>query len=916
MARIPKRKKAATPLHSNSGARVDDAGQIFETGKEEVAAAPDAAVTHHIQGALQGAIDKATWTTIEGWVWDPENPHERVELELLDGATRLAAAIAADNRPDLLLAGVGDGRHGFRIDLAPGILSDGQHLLHLRCVNTGSSVPGSPIALEPLPRPSESAFRWYLDQITDKEVTGWIVPHNSPLRHCTVTLKEAGVVLARAVASQFRADLLSAGIGDGCYAFTLPMPPSLLDGEVHALEIVQEDSGLALTEKPIQWRSAAGTAGPALTGIGTDLPTTKEQYRAGPPGLSTRKPGSRSATCVGTRLLFDISDLVYYVGHHSNLTGIQRVQSSIVLAIIDNALLAPASIIFLSFSARTRNWVAIPTGFLVSLLRDLFLPEAQRLISFPAEDARYGLLPGAQSFDGTGILDDGNPSVLCLLGAAWVNQDYTHRVLEWKRRFGTRFVMTVHDLIPIYARESCDQDTARVFEEFMRRALPHVDHILAVSNNTAKDLRRFLTTLQLPVPAITVTKNGSSFEEFLPKGDQLGSTTLLDLPERFVLFVATIEGRKNHQLIFNVWRRMIEEGDDPPHLICVGRMGWKATAFVSGLVETSYLGGRVHLLREVSDMDLSLLYSRCLFTLCPTFYEGWGLPVGESLAMGKICVSSDRASVPEVAGDCGVYINIDRPDEALSVIRDLTKNERRRLELEEKISRDYVPITWRSVAERVISACESSIAVKWQAPYPYIALAYSTEVSFGRLDQDVDGTGDLVLSRIIDARLGHFKNEPLGERSFLLGEAVRTGGTWSMPERWGTWLCHSGGEMTFSLPAEGSRFDFVWVRIRVCGVLQEQSIRFLANGERLWEGRIGPHSQDLMLRVRKRPGAATASWRLRIGVEIDLTAELRNQIAAIDSRIPTVGFERLIVVPENDLTARLDVLGNLFMLRK
>ena len=90
------------------------------------------------------------------------------------------------------------------------------------------------------------------------------------------------------------------------------------------------------------------------------------------------------------------------------------------------------------------------------------------------------------------VLDGGGPSVLCLLGAAWVHQDYIHRVLALKRQFGTRFVMTVHDLIPIYARETCDQDTAVVFEEFMRRALKHVDHILAVSKNTAADIARYL----------------------------------------------------------------------------------------------------------------------------------------------------------------------------------------------------------------------------------------------------------------------------------------------------------------------------------------------------------------------------------------------------------------------------------------
>jgi glycosyltransferase involved in cell wall biosynthesis len=571
----------------------------------------------------------------------------------------------------------------------------------------------------------------------------------------------------------------------------------------------------------------------------------------------------------------------------------------------------PSSLIFLSFNARTRNWAAIPTGFLVSLLRDLFLSEAQRLVTFPAEEARYGVLPGAQPFDGTGVLDDGNPSVLCLLGAAWVQQDYVHRVLTWKRRFGTRFVMTIHDLISIYAPETCDQDTARVFEEFMRRALPHIDHILAVSENTAKDARRYLATLQIPEPGITVTKNGSSFAEFLTDV-QGGGTTLRDLPRRFVLFVATIEGRKNHQLIFEIWRRMVEAGDDPPHLICVGRLGWKATSFISGLVETNYLDGRIHLLREISDTDLRTLYSRCLFTVCPTLYEGWGLPVGESLAMGKICVCSNRSSIPEVAGDCGVYIDIDSIERSLAVIRDLIRDKQAREALEAKIRSDYVPVTWRSVAARVVAACRASVDVEWPEPYPYAALHYSTEISFGLLDQDTDGTGDLVLARIVDARLGHFKHDPLDRQSFLLGEAIRSAGSWAQPERWGTWLCDSGGDMVCALAADASQFYFAFLRLRVCGELHEQPVRLLANGERLWEGLIGPQSKDIVLRVRKRGGATTA-WRLRIGAELDLSADVRSRIMAIDSRIPTIGFERFIVVPENDLKARLDVLSNLLL---
>ena len=397
-----------------------------------------------------------------------------------------------------------------------------------------------------------------------------------------------------------------------------------------------------------------------------------------------------------------------------------------------------------------------------------------------------------------------------------MHQDYIHRVLALKRRFATRFVMTVHDLIPIYARETCDQDTARVFEEFMRRALRHVDHVLAVSENTARDVRRYLAALGLPEPAVTVTRNGSSFAEFLT-GAQPGGATLRDLPERFVLFVATIEGRKNHQFIYELWQRMIAEGDDPPHLICVGRLGWKATQFVSALVETNYLDGRVQLLREVSDTDLRLLYQRCLFTVCPTLYEGWGLPVGELLAMGKICVCSDRASVPEVAGECGVYIDIDDAAQSLRVLRELVRDDRARRRLEAKIRRDYVPITWQSVAERVVAACEASLTVAWPEPYPYTTLPYATEISFGRLDQDIDGTGEMLLARIVDARQGHFRHDMLDQQSFLLGEAMRSGGSWAQPERWGTWLCHSGGDVVFSLAAEPSQYYYVFLRLRVCG---------------------------------------------------------------------------------------------------
>jgi glycosyltransferase involved in cell wall biosynthesis len=888
--------------------------------------------------ALEGVIDIANWTCIEGWAWDPKNPEKRIRLELVEDGVQLATTIAGRHRRDLAQAGIGDGSHAFRFDLSSVLLTDGRHVLHLRCADTGATVPGSPAILDPSDNAQPALFRWHLDGITDTEVAGWIMMRNQPSHHCIVALKEGSRVVARAVASQFRADLLSAGIGDGCYAFALPMPRSLLDGEEHLLEVVEEESGFSLSEGPVRWRSGAGTAEAALTGIGGGMADGADGFARAPdpdaeqvpvtawadqivlrPAAGTGKraagsggrPGGRAAPQVGTRMLFDISDLVYYIGHHPNLTGIQRVQSSIVLAMVRAEVVPQSSVVFLSFNARTRKWAAIPTGFLISLLQDLFLPERQRLISFSAEEARYGHLPGAQEFDGTGVLDDGRPSVLCLLGAAWVQRDYFHRILSFKRRFGTRFVMMVHDLIPIYARDTCDQGTARVFEEFLRRALRHVDHYLSVSENTAKDLRRYMHSLSLPEPAVTVTRNGSSFDEFLPAKTTIARSLADEVPERFVLFVATIEGRKNHQLMLDLWRRMIAEGDDPPHLVCVGRVGWRSERFVAELVESNYLDGKVVLLQEISDSHLKLLYDQCLFTVCPSLYEGWGLPIGESLAAGKICVCSDRASLPEVAGEFGVYIDIDNPNQCLDVIRGLINDDAARARLEAKIRRSYKPVTWRQVAGAIVGACEAAAKVEWTEPYPYALIPYSSEISFAWLRRDADATfGDGLLNRIVDTRRGQFLHEPLQELSFLGGEDARSGGVWAEPENWGTWLCHAAGDLVLGLEPNESQYYYVFLRLRASGPASNLSLRIAANGEAAWEGTVGDRPRNIMLRVRKKLRGGGGGWRLKLRVETDLSPEVRNQIATLDGRVPTIGFERMLVVPETDLKTRLDVLTN------
>ncbi len=168
------------------------------------------------------------------------------------------------------------------------------------------------------------------------------------------------------------------------------------------------------------------------------------------------------------------------------------------------------------------------------------------------------------------------------------------------------------------------------------------------------------------------------------------------------------------------------------------------------------------------------------------------------------------------------------------------------------------------------------------------------------------------MARIELSRRGLFLDELLQEQNFLRGEQIRSHGFWAYPEDWGTWACHAGGDIVAALaPSDSQLFD-VFLRVRVSGLLTDHTVTLSANGRPVWSAAIGQGSRNIHFRVRKQT-LGSGGWRLRIRAELALSAELRSQIAALDARVPTIGFERLVVVPENDLKTRLGILYTLFL---
>ncbi len=129
----------------------------------------------------------------------------------------------------------------------------------------------------------------------------------------------------------------------------------------------------------------------------------------------------------------------------------------------------------------------------------------------------------------------------------------------------------------------------------------------------------------------------------------------LQLPERFILFVGTVEPRKNLDTLLDAWVLM----RDRPDLVVVGSWGW---LYEQIREKMSRLGPRLHHLDSVEPDQLPAIYNLARVVAHPAWYEGFGLPPLEAMACGTPVVVSDRSSLPEVVADAGMTVPPDDPE--------------------------------------------------------------------------------------------------------------------------------------------------------------------------------------------------------------------------------------------------------------
>jgi glycosyltransferase involved in cell wall biosynthesis len=296
---------------------------------------------------------------------------------------------------------------------------------------------------------------------------------------------------------------------------------------------------------------------------------------------------------------------------------------------------------------------------------------------------------------------------LLVLGSPWSYPDYATRIATHCQRHGMKFAVLLYDIIPIRRPEWVDQSLRDVFASWFHSVVPLADQVFAISRTTAADVERYeretkfgLRGRVLPVPV------GTGFG----RAPAPTRTRRLPAPGHFALIVSTIEARKNHLLLFRIWRALSEQvpAEKLPILVFAGRIGWLVTDLIQQLDNTNWLDGKVMLVEAPTDGELACLYRDCLFTLYPSLYEGWGLPVTESLTYGAPCLAANRTSLPEAGGRLAEYFDPDHLHEAVAAVRRYIDAPELLDLWRARIAREFRPVAWTETAAAMLAAMQES----------------------------------------------------------------------------------------------------------------------------------------------------------------------------------------------------------------
>ena len=579
-------------------------------------------------------------------------------------------------------------------------------------------------------------------------------------------------------------------------------------------------------------------------------------------------------------IAIELSDLVEFLQRSRYPTGIQQVQIAIAEALAREYVggtLREKRLYFVYFDQEKHRWVPIARGEVEQIIH------LARQQGMSAGDARAFAARIKARLSKKKRFAFPSGCFLVNPGTSWGALNYPLAIRDAKRRFAIKYVPFVHDCIPIVCRKLVDRSVACAFIAWIVSLLEEADIVLAISENTKRDLQKIAADLGMALPQCrTICLNGKETVSVDDAADSAGAAKLLhdnhldDDP--FVLCVSTIEPRKNHDMLFTAWAGLLAAGKSVPRLVCAGNSGWGNDGFYQRLEADPLLRERVLVMTDVPPQMLRLLYRHCLFTVYPSLYEGWGLPISESIAYGKVPLVSNVASHTEAGGALAVYFDLNSEADLRSKLAMLIYDQQARRKLEEAIGASDTLRPWQDIAAEVIlrlegpQALQPANAVGDRESEFVHRIACGVYYKFSR--NDADTLHDLLYS----------------------GDAVRRRMQWHTPEDWGCWIDGRSAEFDFLL--DGNPAPKFLLYLHLNGSLHtDNNILLSLAGSASRNRFLLPKRQALWACIPLNFGPH-GKRRAQLTLKIDDLAVSRR---ARDPRKTSIGVRGLYVCAANDV---------------
>ena len=251
----------------------------------------------------------------------------------------------------------------------------------------------------------------------------------------------------------------------------------------------------------------------------------------------------------------------------------------------------------------------------------------------------------------------------------WWDEQFLQSLEQGVSSVELKIIPVIHDVLPFTLAPQFSGHSTESLQNYCRRIVPISSLVLSVSRATQEDLRTWLLANDITPPRMDVFRLGEDFEFVAPEtpADTAFIEAGLENAD-FILTVGTLEARKNHTLLYYTYKLAKSRGIDLPASVIVGRRGWKTEQIYDFMTQDPEVKDKFVFLHDASDENLSWLYKHAKLSVVPSFCEGWGMPIAESIAHGTPCICSNKTSMIEVADGYVEHFDPSSTDECLEKI--------------------------------------------------------------------------------------------------------------------------------------------------------------------------------------------------------------------------------------------------------